>query len=385
MNYKPRVITWRKSKEEKNRDLIWLLFALCAAVAFFVTLNTHAASLDPKFPWESLPVSLEGKQQVYGTYTNGCIIGGEEIPNSTPYWESVNTYRNRHYVHKDVLSFLERLAKFSLSRNWGKLILGDTSLPAGGTTIKDHNSHQLGLETDIRFQFFNGKMDQADRNGWPEIDIAKDVVIPIGRPSTIKKIKISEINRRTFRPEYLELVRFSAEETATDRIFISPPLKLKACEIYRNGHNYPAWLKKLRPWSGHTAHFHVRRKCPADSPQCKNQGGIPNDPSDPTGVGCGGRAFLAQLEGVEVLSAGDDHETPEVQALKPLACRNALKKARLVKISDDIRCLAKVTGTEGNFTTDLRCRDYSKDEVFPLTSKCTPDRVEANPGACVQL
>ena len=32
-----------------------------------------------------------------------------------------------------------------------------------------------------------------------------------------------------------------------------------------------AWLEKVRPWWGHDYHFHVRLRCPGDSPECKSQ------------------------------------------------------------------------------------------------------------------
>jgi penicillin-insensitive murein endopeptidase len=32
-----------------------------------------------------------------------------------------------------------------------------------------------------------------------------------------------------------------------------------------------AWLSKVRPWWGHDYHFHVRIRCPADSPDCEPQ------------------------------------------------------------------------------------------------------------------
>jgi len=44
-----------------------------------------------------------------------------------------------------------------------------------------------------------------------------------------------------------------------------------------------SWLAKVRPYYGHNYHFHIRIKCPADSPTCKNQ--APARPKD--GTGCG--------------------------------------------------------------------------------------------------
>jgi penicillin-insensitive murein endopeptidase len=42
-----------------------------------------------------------------------------------------------------------------------------------------------------------------------------------------------------------------------------------------------AWVGKLRPWVGHFSHFHVRLRCPANSPDCQSQAPIP------PGNGCG--------------------------------------------------------------------------------------------------
>jgi Penicillin-insensitive murein endopeptidase len=39
--------------------------------------------------------------------------------------------------------------------------------------------------------------------------------------------------------------------------------------------------RKIRPWFGHAAHFHVRLHCPASSPDCQEQ------KSPPLGDGCG--------------------------------------------------------------------------------------------------
>ena len=40
-------------------------------------------------------------------------------------------------------------------------------------------------------------------------------------------------------------------------------------------------MRKLRPWFGHDAHFHIRLRCPDDGKQCSPQAPIP------AGDGCG--------------------------------------------------------------------------------------------------
>ena len=72
----------------------------------------------------------------------------------------------------------------------------------------------------------------------------------------------------------------SAHGCATKRFFVHPPIKAELCK-WATGDR--SWLAKVRPYYGHDYHFHVRIKCPANSPGCKDQW-LPN-PKD--GTGCG--------------------------------------------------------------------------------------------------
>jgi penicillin-insensitive murein DD-endopeptidase len=63
-----------------------------------------------------------------------------------------------------------------------------------------------------------------------------------------------------------------------ERIFVNPAIKVALC---RGAGSDRAWLEKVRPWWGHDYHFHVRIRCPADSPTCKPQ------PPATGGDGCG--------------------------------------------------------------------------------------------------
>jgi len=62
------------------------------------------------------------------------------------------------------------------------------------------------------------------------------------------------------------------------RIFVSAAIKQQLCDTAGADR---AWLRKIRPWSGHDDHFHVRLSCPAGLAGCENQA------PPPPGDGCG--------------------------------------------------------------------------------------------------
>ncbi len=58
----------------------------------------------------------------------------------------------------------------------------------------------------------------------------------------------------------------------------NPAIKKALCRDVKGDRS---WLHKIRPVYGHNYHFHIRIKCPKDSPDCKAQT-VP-----PTDEGCG--------------------------------------------------------------------------------------------------
>jgi murein endopeptidase len=52
------------------------------------------------------------------------------------------------------------------------------------------------------------------------------------------------------------------------RVCVNAAIKKALC---REAGSDRAWLEKVRPWWGHDYHFHVRLRCPGDSPECKPQ------------------------------------------------------------------------------------------------------------------
>jgi penicillin-insensitive murein endopeptidase len=80
-----------------------------------------------------------------------------------------------------------------------------------------------------------------------------------------------------FGPRQLNLLRLAADRPEVARIFVNPVIKAEVCKQAPG----EAWVGKLRPWVGHFSHFHVRLRCPANSPDCQSQAPIP------PGNGCG--------------------------------------------------------------------------------------------------
>ena len=87
-----------------------------------------------------------------------------------------------------------------------------------------------------------------------------------------------DVDRTIWNPSYRKLYEAVARIPQLARMFVNPAIKRQLC---REAGNDRDWLAKVRPWSGHDHHFHVRIFCPADSPQCK-----PQPPPEP-GDGCG--------------------------------------------------------------------------------------------------
>ena len=90
---------------------------------------------------------------------------------------------------------------------------------------------------------------------------------------------------------HARLIKRAASYPEVVRIFVHPPIKAELCK-WATGDR--SWLAKVRPYFGHNYHFHVRIRCPKDSPGCKNQ----PEPTPKDGTGCGDElAYSGQRPG----------------------------------------------------------------------------------------
>lgn len=199
-----------------------------------------------------------------GAYARGCLAGAVALPVDGATWQVMRLGRNRNWGHPRLVAFLERFAEKGRRIGWPGLLVGDMSQPRGGPMITGHASHQIGLDADIWF------LPMPDRT----LTRAERETI-----SAVSMVKMAtrEIDRSTWTPTRMALVRQAALDPEVARIFVNPAIKKAMCDAAEGDR---AWLGKVRPWYGHNYHFHVRLACPPGG-DCRGQ-----DPVSP-GDGCG--------------------------------------------------------------------------------------------------
>lgn len=197
----------------------------------------------------------------HGSYAKGCLAGGVELPKTGPSWQAMRLERNRNWGHPEMVAFIERLGTSAQLAGWPGLLVGDISQPRGGPMTSGHRSHQIGIDADIWMRpGYDRELSRKERSN-------------IGS-FTVTRGDHMDVNER-WTPVHGEVIKAAASDPAVARIFVHAAIKRKLCQTAGNDR---AWLRKIRPWWGHNAHFHVRLSCPAGSVGCINQ--APPGPGD---------------------------------------------------------------------------------------------------------
>ena len=238
----------------RARDL-----ALAVAFAAGVALATSAASAQPaKFAFGKARLPAAGDPAAHGRYAAGCLAGGVRLPETGPDWQAMRLSRNRNWGHPSVILFIKRLSRAARKAGWAGLYVGDISQPRGGPMTSGHRSHQIGLDVDIWLRPPESlKLSRAERE-------------KISSTSVVTRNRLRVNGRWT--EGHSRVLETAANDDAVDRIFVNAAIKRRLCRT-RTADD-AVWLRKVRPWWGHTSHFHVRLRCPVEK-GCVGQAPLP--------------------------------------------------------------------------------------------------------------
>ncbi|NCA88049.1 MAG: penicillin-insensitive murein endopeptidase [Gammaproteobacteria bacterium] len=257
-------------------------------------------------PWAQVRTVAPGPPSAIGEAANGCLAGAQALPAEGKGYVQIRRERQRQFGHPQTLDFVRELGAAQASRTARYVMIGDLSQPRGGLMSSSHRSHQNGLDLDVWFLLADSPA-QAQRD-WPEA---------IAPPSMVRDDGLT-VNR-LWGPDQRLLLKLAAEDGRVERIFVNPAIKQRLCDSEGGDRG---WLRKLRPWRGHDAHFHVRLKCPAGSPHCQAQAPFP------AGDGCGAElAWWFTAEARQPRKSAED----KPPAPMPAACRALLGQPDLAR------------------------------------------------------
>jgi penicillin-insensitive murein endopeptidase len=224
---------------------------------------------DPKTPARELfgrkakPAPLAAR--AIGYYTAGCLAGAVALPINGETWQVMRLSRNRHWGHPNLVKFLERLAAKAPNLGWRGLLVGDMAQPRGGPMLNGHWSHQVGLDADIWLTPMpERELTRQEREEMLATNVVAD--------------DWNDVNPQIWSPAHIAILKAAAKDKEVERVLVNPAIKKALC---RDVTADRGWLHKMRPVFGHNYHFHVRIRCPGDSPLCKAQKVAPDD------EGCG--------------------------------------------------------------------------------------------------
>jgi len=240
-----------------------LFRALTPLVIAYLLLAPAAGRAEPGNEWSAVTTPVPGAPRVIGGVAHGCLAGAARLPDDGPGYQVIRLSRRRDFGHPDLVAFIARLGRQAQAAGLAPFYVGDMAQPRGGPLPFGHASHQTGIDADI----------------WFNLD-PKPPLAPVARESvalpSMLRAGLRDIDRKRFGARQVTLLRLAANDPAVDRIFVNAAIKTALCHgvggATKGGRD---WLHRIRPWWGHDEHFHVRLKCPANSPECEAQAPLP--------------------------------------------------------------------------------------------------------------
>ena len=301
------------------RQIVFLLvLALIASHAVAQTPGTLAPlpplanPADPSTPAKELfgrelaPARMSPR--AFGFYSKGCLAGADPVPVNGGTWQVMRLSRNRNWGHPELVKLVERVAeKTHKLAGWPGILVGDLSQPRGGPMLTGHDSHQVGLDADIWLTPMPARLLTREERE----DMSATLVVDASR---------KDVDPAVWTPGHVVLIKAAAEEPEVERIFVNAAIKKALCRDA--GPTDRKWLNKVRPITGHDYHFHVRMRCPRDSPGCRPQG--PTAATD----GCGSELnwwFREEVLFPKPPKVPPKPRTPLTLASLPAQCTQVLK------------------------------------------------------------
>jgi penicillin-insensitive murein endopeptidase len=169
--------------------------------------------------------------------------------------------RRRFFGHPALIRYIRELGRQVAEKKWDVLNISDLGQARGGPIPDGHRSHQTGLDVDIWFWL--------TENAEPLAAATRDTA---SAPSMLAADG-QGLNPQVWTSRQIRLLQTAAGFAAVERIFVNPHIKQALCKQFTGA----AWLRKIRPWWGHDAHFHVRLRCPNGNPACVKQAPPPSE------------------------------------------------------------------------------------------------------------
>lgn len=236
--------------------------SVLSAVA--ATVLSTSIEAQPVKRWQDVEQPAPGASRIIGSYTAGCIQGAQALPSDGPGFRTMRRNRRRFFGHLTLVTYMQELGRQVAEQGLGILNIGDLGQARGGPTLSGHRSHQTGLDANIWFWLSEDAepLDAASRQA-------------------ISASSMLTADRRALSPQFwtsrqVRLLQTAVGFEAVERIFVNPLIKQALCQQFPGA----PWLRKVRPWWGHHAHFHVRLRCPPGATACVKQ------TPPPAGDGC---------------------------------------------------------------------------------------------------
>ncbi len=187
------------------------------------------------------------------------LLAKQQALNEKAFFEVASPDRKRHFATYEMAEMISRLGQVLNETFHRKLFVGNISAQAGGK-LSPHLSHQIGIDADL---------------GYPTAQ--QSVKFPV-----VVQMSSRQFNSGNFSVEKTyELLKnaFSQSDIKVDRIFADRTIKKALCEYAQSRHEFNSSDKdvvtklfsSIDHVDGHGDHFHLRLKCSAYDPGCRQK------------------------------------------------------------------------------------------------------------------